>query len=265
MKQPLSIRQKPKPKRQRADQLLAERGLAQSRTQAQALILAGQVRLGPDTVVSKPGQLLAADALITVAQPPPFVGRGGEKLEGFLAKFEIDVAGSHALDLGASTGGFTDCLLQRGAASVTCVDVGHGQLHAKLRGDPRVTSFEKINARHLAGAPLPRAHYEVVVIDVSFISLTKVLPPAWARLRPGGILIALIKPQFEATQAEASAGKGVILDPAIHNRILNSIKHFCATELPGAALVGEMESPLRGGDGNVEFLLGLNKESPPAG
>jgi 23S rRNA (cytidine1920-2'-O)/16S rRNA (cytidine1409-2'-O)-methyltransferase len=239
--------------------LLAERGLAQSRTQAQAMILAGQVRLGPDTVVSKPGQLLAADVSLTVAKPPPFVSRGGEKLEGFLAKFAIDVAGAHALDLGASTGGFTDCLLQRGAASVTCVDVGHGQLHAKLRGDPRVTSFEKINARHLASAPLPRAHYDVIVIDVSFISLTKVLPSAWARLQSGGILIALIKPQFEATKAEASAGKGVIRDHAIHSRVLNTIKSFFATELPGATLAGEMESPLRGGDGNVEFLLGVKK------
>jgi 23S rRNA (cytidine1920-2'-O)/16S rRNA (cytidine1409-2'-O)-methyltransferase len=119
--------------------------------------------------------------------------------------------------------------------------------------------LEKINARRLENAPLPRSEYDIVVMDVSFISLTKVLPAAWARVRPGGILIALVKPQFEATKAEASAGKGVIRDRAIHSRVLNDIKSFCATELPGASLFGEMESPLRGGDGNVEFLLGLRK------
>jgi 23S rRNA (cytidine1920-2'-O)/16S rRNA (cytidine1409-2'-O)-methyltransferase len=259
LKQTIPVIRKAKPGRLRADLLLAERGLAESRTQAQALILAGQVRSGPDTVIAKPGQLLPADAVLTVAKPPPFVSRGGEKLEAFLSHFALNVSGAHALDLGASTGGFTDCLLQRGAATVTCVDVGHGQLHAKLRADPRVSNLEKINARRLENAPLPRSEYDIVVMDVSFISLTKVLPAAWARVRPGGILIALVKPQFEATKAEASAGKGVIRDRAIHSRVLNDIKSFCATELPGASLFGEMESPLRGGDGNVEFLLGLRK------
>ncbi|HTB64379.1 MAG TPA: TlyA family RNA methyltransferase [Opitutales bacterium] len=247
------------PQRIRADQLLVERGLAGSRTQAQALILAGQVRRGPDDVIAKAGQLVASDTPLTVAQPQRFVSRGGEKLEGFLETFAVNVTGAHALDIGASTGGFTDCLLQRGAAEVTCVDVGHAQLHGKLRGDARVTNMEKINARNLDGVKLPHEQYEVVVMDVSFISLTKVLPSAWARVRPGGILIALVKPQFEATKAEASIGRGIIRDTLIHQRVLNNIKTFCATELPGANMFGEMESPLKGGDGNAEFLIGLGK------
>jgi 23S rRNA (cytidine1920-2'-O)/16S rRNA (cytidine1409-2'-O)-methyltransferase len=246
-------------KRVRVDQLLVERGLAESRTQAQALILAGEVRSGPDNVMNKASQLLAADAPLSVAKPPPFVSRGGEKLEGFLTKFSVEVKNLHALDVGASTGGFTDCLLQRGAADVTCVDVGRAQLHAKLRADPRVTNLEKINARDLDAAKLPRTDYDIVVMDVSFISLTKVLSPVWARVKPGGILIALIKPQFEATKEEASEGKGIIRDAAIHKRILNDIKNFAAHELPGAEIFGEMESPLLGGDGNKEFLAGWRK------
>jgi len=248
-------------KRIRADQLLVERGLATSRTQAQGLILAGEVRSGPDNVVSKPSQTLAMDAPLSVTKPAPYVSRGGEKLAAFLEQFAVEVTNTHALDIGASTGGFTDCLLQRGAAAVTCVDVGRGQLHAKLRADARVNNFEKINARHLTAVKLPRADYDVVVIDVSFISLTKILPAAWARVRSGGILIALIKPQFEATKAEASKGKGIIRDDAIHQRVLDSIKNFARSELRGAELAGEMASPLLGGDGNREFLLGIrNKE-----
>ncbi len=247
------------PKRVRADQLLVERGLVESRSRAQALILAGEVRSGPDNVVSKPSQLLAAEAPLSVDQPPRFVSRGGEKLEGFLAKFAVEVNGLHALDVGASTGGFTDCLLQRGAADVTCVDVGRAQLHAKLRGDPRVANFEKINARELQNVKLPREVYDLAVIDVSFISLTKILPAAWARVDRGGKLIALVKPQFEATRAEASDGKGIIRDAAIHQRILNDIKNFVVAELADAQLFGEMESPIHGGDGNKEFLAGWMK------
>jgi 23S rRNA (cytidine1920-2'-O)/16S rRNA (cytidine1409-2'-O)-methyltransferase len=249
----------PHPQRIRADQLLVERGLAASRSQAQALILAGQVRRGPDDVVAKAGQLLPRDTPLTVAQPQRFVSRGGEKLEGFLEKFAVNIAGQRALDIGASTGGFTDCLLQRGAAEVTCVDVGHAQLHGKLRGDARVTNLEKINARNLGDVKLPHEQYDIVVMDVSFISLAKVLPAAWARARAGGILIALVKPQFEATKAEASIGRGIIRDSVIHQRVLNNIKSFAAIELPGATLLGEMESPLKGGDGNVEFLAGWQK------
>ena len=203
--------------------------------------------------------MLPEDSPLTVAKPPRFVSRGGEKLDAFLEKFGVTVSGAHALDVGASTGGFTDCLLQRGAASVTCVDVGHGQLHAKLRNDPRVANLEKINARGLDDIHLPRESYDIAVMDVSFISLEKVLPAAWRRVRAGGKLIALVKPQFEATKAEASAGKGVIRDTAIHQRVLNRIKEFALAELPGAAFLGEMESPLRGGDGNMEFVAGWEK------
>jgi 23S rRNA (cytidine1920-2'-O)/16S rRNA (cytidine1409-2'-O)-methyltransferase len=245
--------------RQRADDLLVARALAPTRAQARAMILAGQVRVGPDAVVAKAGQLLPADATLQVARRPRFVSRGGEKLDAFLVQFAIAVAGAHALDIGASTGGFTDCLLQRGAASVTCVDVGHGQLHARLRGDPRVVNLEKINARRLGDVALPRADYDLVVLDLAFISLTKVLSAAWARVRPGGRLVALVKPQFEATRAEANAGRGVIRDEAVQQRVLKNIKEFALRELPGAAFVGELESPLRGGDGNREFLLGLTK------
>ncbi len=247
------------PKRVRADQLLVEQGLAASRSQAQALILAGVVRSGPDSVVAKASQLLATEAKLSVDQPPRFVSRGGEKLAAFLEKFSVDAKNAHALDLGASTGGFTDCLLQRGAAEVTCVDVGRAQLHAKLRGDARVTNLEKINARELGAVKLPRENYDIVVIDVSFISLTKILPAAWARVREGGRLIALIKPQFEATKAEASAGRGVIRDAEIQQRIFTGIKNFAETELAGAKIFGELESPILGGDGNREFLAGWEK------
>lgn len=246
-------------KRVRVDQLLVERGLAESRSQAQALILAGEVRSGPDNVVRKASQELAADAPLSVAKPPPFVSRGGEKLEGFLAKFSVEVKGLHALDVGASTGGFTDCLLQRGVVDVTCVDVGRAQLHTKLRADSRVTNLEKINARDLDATKLPRADYDIVVMDLAFISLTKVLPQVWTRVKSGGVLIALIKPQFEATKEEANEGKGIIRDAAIHNRILNNIKTFAAAELVTAKLFGEMESPIFGGDGNKEFLVGWRK------
>jgi 23S rRNA (cytidine1920-2'-O)/16S rRNA (cytidine1409-2'-O)-methyltransferase len=246
------------PRRQRADELLVARGLAPTRAQARALILAGQVRTGPDSVVTKAGQLLPPASPLSVDHGPRFVSRGGEKLDAFLEQFPLPLAGAHVLDLGASTGGFTDCVLQRGAADVTCVDVGHSQLHPRLRADPRVTNLEKINARHLAGAPLPRAHYDLVVLDLAFISLTKVLPAAWTPLRPGGHLVALVKPQFEATRAEASAGRGVIRDPAVHTRVLAAIR-AAALALPGAVFLGAIESPLRGGDGNREFLLGLTK------
>jgi 23S rRNA (cytidine1920-2'-O)/16S rRNA (cytidine1409-2'-O)-methyltransferase len=250
----------PKPSRLRADDLLVARALAPTRAQARALILAGHVRTGPDTVVAKAGQLLPPDSPLTVEQPPRFVSRGGEKLDAILAHVALDVTGAHVLDLGASTGGFTDCVLQRGAADVTCVDVGHGQLHPRLRADPRVTSLEKINARHLDQISLPRAHYDLVVLDLAFISLTKVLPVAWFRVRPGGHLVALVKPQFEATRAEASAARGVIRDPAVHARVLGEIRAFALEKLPAAALRGELPSPLLGGDGNREFLLAFRKD-----
>lgn len=246
------------PEKLRADELLVARGLAPSRNVAQALILAGKVRTGPDTVVAKSSQKLPVDSPLTVEQPPRFVSRGGEKLEGALAHFAIDVAGQHALDVGASTGGFTDCLLQRGVASVTCVDVGQAQLHAKLRSDARVTNLERLNARELPAAKLPHKDYPVVVMDVSFISLTTVLPSVWSRLAPGGYLIALVKPQFEATRQEADKGRGIIKDPMVHARILREVT-AAAGSLPGAEVIGSMDSPLLGGEGNREFLLAVHR------
>ncbi len=234
-------------------------GLAASRAQAQALILSGKVRTGPDAVVQKPAQLVPDGVALIVEAPPRFVSRGGEKLEGFLEKFAVEVRGSRALDVGASTGGFTDCLLQRGAVEVTCVDVGRGQLHAKLRGDARVTNFEKVNARELETFALPHPDYDAVVMDLSFISLTKVLGPAWARVRAGGCLIALVKPQFEAGKTEVDKGRGVIRDAEVHARVCAEIRAFAAENLPGAVLLGETESPIHGADGNREFLMGWRR------
>jgi 23S rRNA (cytidine1920-2'-O)/16S rRNA (cytidine1409-2'-O)-methyltransferase len=213
--------------------------------------------------VAKAGQLLAPGTPLTVAQPPRFVGRGGEKLEAFLEKFPLPVAGAHVLDVGASTGGFADCVLQRGATSVTCVDVGHGQLHARLRADPRVTNLEKTNARSLANLPLPHPLYDLIVMDLAFISLTKVLDAVWTRLRPGGYLVVLVKPQFEATRAEASAGRGVIRDEAVRQRALATVRAFALERLPGVTFFGEMESAVAGADGNREFLLALRRKAAP--
>src|SRR3954470_14397207 len=169
----------------RLDELLLARGLAESRSQAKALIMAGRVLRGTERL-DKPGKEFLEDTPLQVEQPPRFVSRGGEKLSGFLQAFptEIVLAGAHVLDLGASTGGFTDCVLQAGAASVICVDVGRAQLHAKLRADPRVTNFEKINARHLRPSDLPRSSFDAVVMDLSFISLKAVLPAAWQFVAP---------------------------------------------------------------------------------
>ncbi len=167
------------------------------------------------------------------------------------------------LDVGASTGGFTDCALQAGAASVTCLDVGRAQLHGKLLADPRVTNLEQVNARHLDPAILPRSAYDAVVMDLSFISLRHILPRVWPVLRAGGTLVALVKPQFEAGKAEVDKGQGVIRDPAVQERVLAEIRAFALAELPGAALVGVMDSPITGTDGNREFLLGLTKDTEP--
>ncbi|MCD8483458.1 MAG: NAD(+)/NADH kinase [Verrucomicrobia bacterium] len=187
------------------------------------------------------------------------MSRGGEKLEGFLREYPLPLAGIRVLDVGASTGGFTDCCLQSGAEHVTCVDVGYGQLHAKLRDDPRVTNLEKVNARHLQEVELPFECYDLVVMDLSFISLRIILPAVWPRVAVGGQLIALIKPQFEAGKKEVDQGRGVIRDPLIHQRVLAEIREFVRVELTGSEEVGVVESPIRGADGNVEFLLGLTK------
>jgi 23S rRNA (cytidine1920-2'-O)/16S rRNA (cytidine1409-2'-O)-methyltransferase len=242
----------------RLDELLVRRGLAASRAQAKALIMAGRVRHGTERL-DKPGREYPDDLVLVLDQPPRFVSRGGEKLAAFLGKFAVDLRGAHVLDVGASTGGFTDCALQAGAADATCVDVGRGQLHARLRADPRVTNLEQMNARHLRPGGLPRALYDAVAMDLSFISLTAVLPAVWPFLRPGGALIALVKPQFEAGKAEADKGRGVIRDRAVQDVVLADVTAFALAQLPGATLLGTMDSPITGADGNREFLLGLRK------
>lgn len=245
--------------RARLDELLVSLGLAPSRAQAKALIMAGRVRLGTERL-DKPGKEYPSDTAITVDQPPRFVGRGGEKLEGALDHFAIKLGGANVLDVGASTGGFTDCALQRGAAHVTAIDVGRAQMHSRLLADPRVTSIERLNARHLKPSDLPLAVYDAIVIDVSFISLKLILPAVWPFLRPGGTLIALVKPQFEAGKEDVDQGRGVIRDAAVRDRVLEEITAFAA-ELPSARLIGTMESPITGADGNHEFLIAVERLS----
>ncbi len=245
--------------RQRLDELLVARGLAESRAQAKALIMSGRVRRGTERL-DKPGKEFPDDVELAVDQPPRFVSRGGEKLQGFLDRFAIDLRGAHLLDVGASTGGFTDCALQAGAASAVCLDVGRAQLHARLRADPRVTNLEQVNARHLKPGDLPRGHFDAVVMDLSFISLKAVLPAVWPFVAPGGVLIALVKPQFEAGRAEVDRGRGIIRDPEVQARVLADVSAFSVAELPGARLIGTMDSPITGTDGNREFLLGLRRD-----
>lgn len=248
------------PKKLRLDELLVARGLASSRAQAKALIMSGRVLRGTERL-DKPGKEFSTDLELVVEQPPRFVSRGGEKLAGALERFALDLRGAHVLDVGASTGGFTDCALQAGAADVVCVDVGRAQLHAKLRADPRVTNLEKINARHLTAGALPRSEFDAIVMDLSFISLTAVLPAVWPLLRLQGTLIALVKPQFEAGKAEVDKGQGVIRDAAVQEAALAKVRDFALQKLRGATLVGTMDSPIAGTDGNREFLLGLQKQS----
>jgi len=250
----------PNVKKIRLDELLVAQGLTDTRSRAKALILAGKVKLGTDRL-DKPGRSLPADAPIEVESPPRFVSRGGEKLEGFLDQFKIDVTGLRHLDVGASTGGFTDCCLQRGTISATCIDVGRAQMHNQLIQDQRVTNIEKTNARYLKIGDLPFENYPLIVMDLSFISLTKVLPAVWQFLAPEGRLIALVKPQFEAEKREVDAGRGIIRDDAIQQRILASIQSFALEQLIGATLIGTMDSPIKGTDGNREFLMGLTRRS----
>ena len=246
-------------RRQRLDEILVARGLAASRAQAKALVMTGRVRRGTERL-DKPGKEYPEDVPLQVDEPPRFVSRGGEKLAAYLERFPVDLTGAHVLDVGASTGGFTDCLLQAGAAAATCVDVGTGQLHDRLRRDPRVTNLERVNARHLAAGDLPRTSYDAVVMDLSFISLRSVLPAVWPFLRPGGVLIALVKPQFEAGKAEVDRGAGVIRDDAVRVRVRDEVRAFALAQLPGASLHGACECPVPGADGNREFLLGLRRE-----
>lgn len=241
--------QKEKP--QRIDQLLVERKLAESREQAQRLILAGAA-LVDGQPVSKPGQKIDPARQISLAAREQFVSRGGLKLQKALEYFSLPVAGRICLDIGASTGGFTDCLLQHGAARVMAVDVGHGLLHWRLRGDARVVLLEKINARRLAPDDLP-AVPDLAAVDVSFISLTKILPAVNRVLSPGGRVVALVKPQFEAGREQVRRG-GVVRDPAVRTQVVERIRAFGAEEM-GWLCRGVCESPITGPAGNVEFLI----------
>ena len=236
--------------KERLDVMVAGRGLAESREQAQRVIRAGQVTVAGQ-VASKPGHRFQDDAVIEVLSSPPFVSRGGEKLQEAFTAFDLDVQGAVCVDIGASTGGFTDCLLQRGASKIYAVDVGKGLLHWNLRNDPRVVVIEKVNARYLDESSFPEP-IAVATIDVSFISLTKILPAVTQVLGPGGRIVSLIKPQFEAKRQEVRRG-GVIKDPEVHARIVEEIKSF-GTGTLGLTCIGVCKSPLTGPAGNVEFL-----------
>ncbi len=236
--------------RARLDQLVVQRGLVESREKAQRLIRAGAVRVA-DQPATKPGHLYPDDAEITMDAPPRFVGRGGEKLEAALNHFSIDVHDMVCADIGASTGGFTDCLLQRGARRVYAIDVGKGQLHWDLRQDERVVVMEGVNARELKPDQFEEAP-SFAVVDVSFISLTKVLPAVTTILASGGGVITLIKPQFEAGREQVGKG-GVVRDGAIHEEVIEKVRLF-GTERIGWRWHGHCVSPITGPAGNVEFL-----------
>jgi 23S rRNA (cytidine1920-2'-O)/16S rRNA (cytidine1409-2'-O)-methyltransferase len=233
--------------RDRLDTLLVKRDLAGSRAQAQRLIRAGQVRVAGQ-VSDKPGTQVTMDATIEVQARPRFASRGGEKLEAALECFGLDVTGMVAADIGASTGGFTDCLLQRGACRVYAIDVGYGQLDWRLRGDRRVVVMERTNARYLESFPEP---VDLVTADVSFISLGLILPSAVHWLQPDGQVVALVKPQFEAGRREVGKG-GVVRDPDVHRAVLERVTEMASAL--GLGLRGLTVSPLRGPAGNVEFL-----------
>jgi len=257
----------------RLDLLLVERGLAESRAKAQALIMAGQVRVN-DQVTLKPATGVSPDSVLAVDSGPRFVSRGGEKLVAALEAFSIDLGGLTCADVGASTGGFTDCMLQRGVAKVYAIDVGKGILHWKLRNDPRVVVMEQTNARYVES--LPEA-VDFVTVDASFISLKILLPvvkqwlaPAplasvghsphlrskWGEAEGGGSIVALIKPQFEAGRKDVSRGDGVIRNPEIHRQVLQDVLNFAQSE--GFGLKGLLRSPITGPKGNVEFLAWLS-------
>jgi 23S rRNA (cytidine1920-2'-O)/16S rRNA (cytidine1409-2'-O)-methyltransferase len=238
--------------RRRADQLLVEQGLAETRTRAQALILAGQVFVGTRRV-EKAGEALAADAAIEVSgRDHPWVSRGGVKLAYALDRFAIDPTRRVALDIGAATGGFTDVLLHRGAARVHAVDVGHGQLAWKLRCDPRVVVHERVNARRLGRAEIPEP-VDIITCDASFIGLATILAAPLRLAAEEAVLVALVKPQFEAGREHVGSG-GIVRDPAVQHRVCERIAAWVA-EQPGWTVTGIVESPIRGADGNREFLL----------
>jgi 23S rRNA (cytidine1920-2'-O)/16S rRNA (cytidine1409-2'-O)-methyltransferase len=241
----------------RLDQLLVARGLCESREKAQRAIMAGEVTVN-ERVIDKAGTKVADDAVVAVRAAEKYVGRGGLKLEAALREFSLDPKGATCLDIGASTGGFTDCLLQHGAEKVWAIDVGHAQLDWKIRSDPRVIVREKLNARHLTRADIPDP-IALCVIDVSFISLTLILPPAAALLSDGGVIVPLIKPQFELCKEDIPKG-GVVRDPALHARAVEKIRAFVTTETR-LEWAGCMASPILGGEGNQEFLACLRARS----
>ena len=248
----------------RLDVLLMERGLAESRSKAQAIIMAGQVRVD-DQVTLKPATRVSTASALKVDSGPRFVSRGGEKLEAALEAFSLDLTGLVCADVGASTGGFTDCMLQRGAVKVYAIDVGKGILHWKLRNHPRVVVMEKTNARYVETLP---EGVDFVTVDASFISLKILLPvvKGWfsspqAEVEPKGAVVALIKPQFEAGRKDVSRGDGVIREPEIHRQVLNDILIFAQKECFGVR--GLVRSPIQGPKGNVEFLVWLGVAIPP--
>ncbi len=245
-------------KKERLDVALVRRELAPSRERARALIMAGQVFVGTK-MVDKPGTLILLEAECHLADTPDelkYVSRGGLKLEKALSTFDLKPVGLVALDVGASTGGFTDCLLRNGASKVYALDVGRAQLAWTLRNDPRVVVMEQTNIRHVTALPEP---IQCVVIDVSFISLRLVLPPIVPLLEPNAWIVALLKPQFEAGKAEVDRGSGVIRDPAVHERVLNEIQTWIP-EHTALHVQGVTDSPIHGRDGNKEFLLHLGLE-----
>jgi 23S rRNA (cytidine1920-2'-O)/16S rRNA (cytidine1409-2'-O)-methyltransferase len=244
------------PKKLRLDQLLVGRGFFPSREQARRAILAGEVSVAT-RIVDKPSELLDEQTAIAVKATRKYVSRGALKLEAALEHFDIDVGRKTALDIGASTGGFTDCLLQRGAEKVYAVDVGYGQLDWKLRNDPRVIVLEKINARFLRRDHVQEL-VDVCVIDVSFISLTLILPNAVALLRPDGVILALIKPQFELQRSEVGKG-GIVREPRLHQKAQDKIVAF-VNDL-GDVVVGIVQAAIKGADGNQEFFACIRKRS----
>ena len=244
--------------KQRADKQLVERGLVETRAKAQALIMAGKV-FSADRRIEKAGDLVAEDALLEVkGQDHPWVSRGGLKLAHALAHFALDPKGAVAIDVGASTGGFTDVLLTNGAAKVYAVDVGHGQLAWKLRNDPRVVVLERTNARHLTPKEIPEP-VDWVVCDASFIGLETVLPAALSLTKLIAIAIALIKPQFEVGPDRVGKG-GVVRDPALHQEVCDRIRAWFERQ-PGWSVLGIVESPILGPEGNREFLIAAVKET----
>jgi 23S rRNA (cytidine1920-2'-O)/16S rRNA (cytidine1409-2'-O)-methyltransferase len=238
--------------KKRLDVLLVERGLAETRSQAQALVLAGRV-----PGYAKPGTPVDEATDLAIERPPPFVSRGGEKLAHALSLLAVDPAGRDCLDIGASTGGFTDCLLKNGARRVTALDVGYGQLHPTLRADPRVTVLERVNVREVTELPFPP---QLVTCDVSFISLRTALPPALRLASPGWEALVLVKPQFEASRSEAP--KGVVRDPDVHRKVLANVTK--AATGWGARVAGVVDSGLLGPKGNREFFVHLIDSEEPA-